>query len=390
MKTMKVLHVIPSVGPARGGPSFVLRALVRGLVESGVEVDVAVTDDNGRGRLDVRYGIPVSDAGATYWYFPRQSRFYTLSLPLNRWLARHVTDYDIVHIHALFSFPSVAAAYWAKRRRVPYIVRPLGTLNHWGMEKRRPWLKRLSLRFLESGMLSGAAAIHYTSEQERLEAADCGITNHPIVIPNPLESVSSDQVYTRGLLRSKYPSFAERRWVLFLSRFDRKKGLDLLLPAFALLRSRYPDAALVLAGDGDTDYVAGLRRQAVSLHIDKDILWTGFLKGEDKRAAFADADVFALPSYSENFGVAAVEALAAGCPVIVSDQVAIHDDICAAQAGVVVRCDSGDLAAALSHVLADTSASSKMGRNGKCLIQTQYSLEAVTSRLMAAYNSISN
>src|SRR5690242_6194234 len=105
---MKILHVIPSVGPARGGPTVALRTLVRGLADAGTEVHVAATDDDGETRLHLPNCTPVENEGVSWWYFPRQTRFYTISLPLSRWLARHIVDYDIVHIHALFSFSTVA------------------------------------------------------------------------------------------------------------------------------------------------------------------------------------------------------------------------------------------------------------------------------------------
>src|SRR5579863_9932469 len=110
---MNILHVIPSAGPLRGGPSFVLQAMARGLVARGCNVDVATTDDNGRERISVPLERPVIVDGVRYWYFPRQTRFYTFSWPLFRWLAKHAADYDLIHIHALFSFPAIAAAWWA-------------------------------------------------------------------------------------------------------------------------------------------------------------------------------------------------------------------------------------------------------------------------------------
>jgi glycosyltransferase involved in cell wall biosynthesis len=386
----RVLHVIPSVAAVHGGPSFMLESMARGLSETGVEIHIATTDDNGAGRLDVPIGEPVVRGGITYWYFPRQTHFYKFSRPLSAWLAKHVTDYQVVHIHALFSYSAIAAAHWARRRGIPYVVRPLGTLNRWGMENRRPWLKGLSFRLIESRILKHAALVHYTSEQEREEAALLGVRTRSEIIPNPAPdtSVSSESTNAAGGFRAAHPELRDREVILFLSRFDRKKGLDLLLPAFAHVHDRFPFAVLVLAGSGNEDLVNALHSQARDLGIDGDILWPGFLKGQEKQAAFADADVFVLPSYSENFGIAVVEAMAAGCPVVVSDQVAIHGDITAAHAGLVVPCDAAALADAICRVLEDRPARAAMGFNGKCLSQTHYSLETVTTKLLNAYNAI--
>jgi glycosyltransferase involved in cell wall biosynthesis len=122
---MRVLHVIPSIGPVRGGPSVVIRTMAKCLAKAGIEVHVATTDDNGRGRLNIAGSAPVVEENVTYWIFPRQTRFYTFSFPLTRWLWKHIGEYDVVHIHALFSYTSVAAALCAKVAGVPYIVRPL-------------------------------------------------------------------------------------------------------------------------------------------------------------------------------------------------------------------------------------------------------------------------
>jgi len=381
---MRVLHVIPSLGASRGGPSFVMKTLARGLAESGVDVHIATTDDDGKGRLDVKHGVPIEDGGVTYWFFPRQTRFYSVSWPLSRWLAMNVAGYDVVHIHALFSFPSVAAAYWARRKKAPYVVRPLGTLNRWSIQNRRPLMKKLSLRLLEVRILRAAAAVHFTSEQERLEAQDCCPTDNAVVIPNPLDREDPAIDVTRGRLRSQYPALAERVWILFLSRIDPKKGLDLLLPAFARLRALHPGAALIVAGDGDPGYVKSLRGLAAKLGVEADIVWTGFITGEEKRAALTDCDVFALPSYSENFGVAALDAMASGLPLVVSDQVAIHKEIAEAGAGLVVPCSEDAVLEALVATVRDAPLRFRLGRNARLAAQ-QFSVEKVVVRLLDLY-----
>lgn len=385
---MKVLHVIPSVGPLRGGPSVMMRTMARGLVQDGLAVDVATTDDNGHGRLIVSYSKPVVEEGVTYRYFRRQTRFYNFSWPLTCWLAQHVRDYDLVHIHALFSYAAIPATYWANQWKVPYIVRPLGVLNHWGMQNRRPWLKKLSYYLIEKHILRSAAAIHYTSEQERLEAAELGIRQKSVVIPNTADIPFSAINFTPGQFRARNPHLANRSLILFLSRLDPKKGLDILFLAFAQARAQHPRAMLVLAGSGEPAFTAHLQREAARLGIASDIFWTGFLTGEEKWAAMADADIFVLPSYSENFGVAVVEAMVFGMPVVVSDQVAIHWEISQAQAGLVIPCRAKDLTEALTTLLKNVGLRSQMGANGRRLAQTKFSPEAGKGRLIKFYSEI--
>jgi glycosyltransferase involved in cell wall biosynthesis len=365
-----------------------VRGLARDLSREGIETHVATTDDNGPETLDVLCGVPVVQNGATYWYFPRQTHFYTFSWPLGAWLARHVTEFDVVHIHALFSYATLPAAYFAHRRGVPYIVRPLGTLNEWGMANRRPWLKHLSFQLLERHVLSHAAAVHYTSDQERLEAERLRVRTPAAVVPNAVSHPPGKA--SAGQFRDRFPRLQGRRIVLFLSRLDAKKGVDLLLPAFAQALRLLPEAVLVIAGDGQPELVASLKAQAASLAIAPDVVWTGFLDEQQKQAALADAELFILPSYSENFGIAVAEALAAGLPVIVSDHVGIHHDVSTADAGLVVGCDVAALRNALLTLLEDPARSRQMGQRGAILAREKYSTEAVTRQLIGLYKQVVN
>ena len=385
---MKVLHVIPSVGPLRGGPSVMIRTLTRELVKAEMMVDVATTDDNGPDRLNVVLGQPVIDDGVTYRYFRRQTLFYSFSWPLTRWLSRHVMDYDLVHIHALFSYPSISAAFWAKRYRVPYIVRPLGVLTHWSMRNRRPWLKQVSFKLIERRILSGAAAVHYTSEQEILEAADLGATHRVVLIPNAIETPPDIAKNARGHFRKRYPELENRPIILFLSRLDPKKGLDLLLPAFADVVKEHPRTALVIAGNGEPSFVEALKQKATRLGIAREIVWTEFLSGDDKWAALADADIFVLPSYSENFGIAVLESLLCGVPVVISNKVGIHHEISESAAGLVVPCDATPLANAIGILLADKDLRAQMGNAARRCAQIKFSLNCTTQQLLHLYQNV--
>ena len=363
-----------------------VRSIASALAHCGIEIHIATTDDNGLGRLAARYGVPVVDDGVTYWFFRRTSRFYTFSFALSGWLAAHVADYDLVHVHALFSHAPIWAALCAWRSEVPYIVRPLGTLNRWGIQNRRRDLKKLSFQLIERGVLGRAAAVHYTSEKERIEASEFGFRCRAEIIPNAIEP--QGHIPERGAFRRRFPQIAGRRVVLFLSRFDQKKGLDLLLPAFARVRVRVPDAVLVLAGSGDAAFVRQLEGECTRLGLGESVLWPGFLTGADKLAALVDADVFVLPSYSENFGIAVIEAMQIALPVVISDQVAIHQEVTMARAGIVTPWDRGPLAEAVVRLLQDPQLGRELGRNGRALVEDRYSMHAVTSRLIELYEDV--
>lgn len=385
---MKVLHVIPSVGPRRGGPSRAVLDMCRGLARAGVNVTLATTDDNGIDRLSVPLVEPVDEGGVACWYFPRQTRFYTASWPLTTWLWRHVPDYDLVHVHAVFSYSSLPASFFALRAGAPYIITPHGILRSWGVRNRRPLLKRLSFHLIERRILRHAKLIHYTSEQERLEGAELGVRTPSAVIPLGIGLSTFERLPDPGTFRRLHPGLAGRTLLLFLSRLNPIKGLDLLLPALARVRQAQPDVALVLAGRGVPDYEGWLRARVRELGLEADVVFTGFLETEQKLAALAECDLFVLPSYSESLGMAVVEAMACGKPVVVSDQVAIHREIVGAEAGLVVPCQVEALAEGIARLAGDIQLRWRLGENGRRLARERFSLEAMTTELVQVYTEV--
>ncbi|MEN3368672.1 MAG: hypothetical protein V7609_815 [Verrucomicrobiota bacterium] len=390
MKQLSVLHVIPSISQRHGGPSVALPLFARALAPYDVKVTIATTDDDGPdGRLDVPLNEVVSGPGESdHIYFRKNTEFYKISWTLARWLTRHVADYDLVHIHALFSFSSFVAARAARRAHIPYIVRPLGVLNEWGMKNRRRLLKRWSLKMVELPIMRGAAAIHYTAEAEQREA----VKAHPeivsfssIIIPIPIGDAQRGDA---ALFHRRFPTAAGRRIILFLSRLDPKKGVELLLSAFAEIRGKLPDALLVIAGSGEEGCTKNLQQKAHELGCDKDILWPGAVTGEEKAALFAAAALFVLPSFSENFGIAAAEALAAGIPSILSDQVAIAQDANAANAALIVPCETAAIAGAMRKLLGHEALRDDFGARGRGFIKERFSQEAIGGRLAELYRNV--
>lgn len=381
---MKILHVIPSLSPNRGGPSVAIRAMAEAVTCNGIEVHVIATDD-GQAHSTISLEVPLVENDVTYRYFRRQIGFYTFSWPLTRWLWQHVHEYNLLHIHSLFSYATLPAAWFAYWRGVPYIIRPLGHLNRWGMENRRANLKRFSLRWIEGPILQRATMIHFTCEQERLEAQDVGITGSAVIAPLGIDTTPFQQLPPVEAFIAFHPKTQNKVRLLFLSRIDPKKGLDLLLSAFAQLRQSYSDIVLVIAGDGNAAYLTELKALTQQLGIADAIIWTGFLTGQAKLAALAAADLFVLPSYSENFGIAVVEAMAAGLPVVISDQVGIHHEVSKSNAGLVTPCTKEPLVAALRKLIANASQRQRLGSNGRQLVNEFFSQEAMTRRLSAMY-----
>jgi glycosyltransferase involved in cell wall biosynthesis len=268
-------------------------------------------------------------------------------------------------------------------------MRPLGLLNRWGMENRRLWMKALSFRLLDRPTLDRAAAIHYTSHAEDSEAARLGLRARPVVVPLGIDLKAYDTVSSPQPFFEKFREAAGKRVVLFLSRLDPKKGIESLLDAFAQINPTELNGVLVIAGSGDASYEAHLREHAAHLHLEPHVIWSGFLSGEDKRSALAAADLFVLPSRSENFGIALVEALAAGKACIATEGVAISEDMREHEAGIVIPVDDAPaLAAAMKRMLTDDALRSRSGVNASRLAADRFSLQAMGEALAGLYATV--
>lgn len=355
------------------------------LCAQGIEVTTVTTDDDGPGRRRAGNVQARSNTGVTRVYFPKRLEFYKVAPAMLPWLWRNVRGFDLVHIHALFSFSSIAAALVARLQGVPYVLRPLGTLTRYGVTQRRPWLKQLSLALFEGPALRRAAAVHFTSEDEMREAAQCGVPMKGVVIPLGIEPAAPAN---DAVVRTQFPALNECSYLLYLSRLDPKKNIEGLLRAFKTCSPLWPEVKLLVAGNGASDYVAGLKALVGELGLADQVVWAGHIDGDLKASALAGATLFVLPSYSENFGIAAAEALMAGLPCVLGQGVAISQDVANAGAGVVVLPDPASIAAGLVQVMADPQKRTIMSKNAVTLARSKYSAQAMGANLVHLYSGI--
>jgi glycosyltransferase involved in cell wall biosynthesis len=383
---LKILHVIPSLAREHGGPTRALSLMEKELAALGITVDTVTTDDDGPKRRNGKpEGVPLTENGVTRRYFGKRWDFYKFSPALGWWLLRHVRDYDVVHIHALFSFSSIAAAFAARRSGVPYVLRPLGTLARYGVTQRRPKLKRLSLSWLEGPALRRAAAVHFTSDDEMREATQTVGPMNGVVIPLGIESA---KMADGSVMRARYPVFGAAPYLLFLSRLDPKKNVEGLLKAFAIVLFERPETRLLIAGDGEPTYVSNLKALAIEVGLGDKVVWAGHIEGDLKASAMAGAEVFVLPSFSENFGIAAAEALMAGLPCVLGQGVAIAQDVVLAGAGVAVAPDPDSIAAGLRDITADPKIRADMSARASALARDKYSVQTMGAMLVQLYSGI--
>jgi glycosyltransferase involved in cell wall biosynthesis len=354
---MRVLHVIATLDAASGGSATACIEMADALARKGHQVDIMTTDFGQTGRsMPQARSEPLACRVLT---FPVAApRAWKRSPALAQALRRQIADYDLAVIHSLYLFHDMVASAEALRSGIPYVVAPHGLLDPY--IRRRSRLKKAVMELaFQNRALRQAAAIHYTSNEERRISQTHAQGAPGFVIPLGV-------VAPRPVPVSRNPAR-----LLFLSRLHEKKGLDLLIPAFAQVKAQVPQAELVIAGPDD-GALAATRALVESHGLHQSVSFPGMLRGADKDRAFAEAGIFVLPSYSENFAVALAEAMAAGLPVITTDQVNIHDAVLEANAGVVIPCSVAPLAEAMLRLLRDPELAASMGRNGRSLATTRY------------------
>jgi glycosyltransferase involved in cell wall biosynthesis len=362
---MRILNVTETYAPFLefGGPPVKVRALAAGLVQRGHQVTV-LTADWGLEKRGQSQEEKITMERSPFGWRRRENDVVAIYLPtwlryrrvswnpaVKRYCRVWLEKFDIVHIFGLYDLlgPAVAAA--CRKHGIPYLVEPIGMFMP---IVRSLWLKRLYHRVLGRPMLAGATRLVATSEQEIEELVAGGIARPKIVMRrNGVEA--PEKWPERGAFRKRLGISAETKLVLFLGRLSLKKSPDLLLRAFAEAQKHTAKVplAVVFAGPDEGGVKMKLEQLATQLGIQANVQFAGPVFGEDKWAAYRDANVFVLPSQNENFGNTAAEAVAAGTPVIVTDQCGIAP-LLANEAGLVVSHDSGALSKALVRVLGDS------------------------------------
>jgi len=411
---MRVLCVTPSYWPAfqYGGPVFLNHYLNMALVKRGVEVTVYTTSVGLENKVQEDHETYVDGVKVIYFSIAKRLEFlgatgWQFSWRMTRALKENLHGFDLVNINAIWNYPSAAAAFLSKARCVPYIVTTHGALYPYTLSNKR-WKKLPYYHLVARRVLEGAAAIHYTGEDE---AEKChsflGLKNKAAVVPYVIDLSEFDDIPERDTLRDRYPILKGRKTILFLSRVNRKKGLDILIKAFAIVEKQRDDVHLLIVGNDESGYAEQVKkwiRDCGMFYDDQGtedggpefgengnnvkITFAGMLTGEEKVQAYAGSDIFVLPSYSENFGLVVVEAMACGIPVIISNEVGIHKEIAESKAGVVIKTDPKQLAEAIMALLENPEMSKEMGRNGLQAVKERFAPDKVTDSMIETYQSI--
>ncbi len=359
------------MGPSYGGPFESVRNLAKALCRAGHEIEVR---------------MPWSEEAARHeadWKPAAVSVRGKIAAPPLGWSAQYgrellAAEADLIHTHGLWLHPSWAALSWKAKFGRPHVVSVRGMLEPWAW-RHRAWKKRPVWWLWERRNLESAALLHATSEQEAQSIRDRGLSAPIAIIPNGVvlpEAASKSP-------KSEGQKSEEKKMALFLSRLHPKKGLPMLLEAWAKLRPE--DWGLRIVGPDEGGHRAELERQVNLLGLEGEVVFEGALTGEAKEVAYREVDLFVLPTHSENFGIAVAEAMAHGLPVITTHGAPwklLEEQGCGWWVPVSVEGIAAALEDALSRPPEELAA---MGARGRRVVEERFSWDGIAQEMIACY-----
>jgi len=387
---MQVLHVIPSIANIRGGPSLAVIEMIRALNDEGIQGCIATTNDNGNQLLSVPLNRWTEYEGVSIQFFSRFSpsitpiREFAFSSQLTYWLWENIATFELVHIHAIFSFPSTMAMVIARLHQVPYVVSPHGLLTTWALQQGSV-KKQVYLNLIEKKNLNCGHKIHYTSDQEQQEATPLNLSATSFIQPLGL-TLPKAIVDSRDELRNYLNLPPDQSIILFLSRLHPKKGLDYTIPALARLQQK--DFFFLLVGEGTADYETEIEALLEAHHLISRTLRPGFVTGRLKNLFLQGSDLFVLNSYSENFGLAVLEAMASGLPVITSPNVAFSSMLQSQNLCFIVPQEVAAIADKISYSLDHPAEVQEMAQRAKKYVSENFTWNQVAKNLIKIYQQI--
>ncbi len=395
---MNILCVVPSYYPAFqfGGPITSVHNLNKSFVKRGVDVTVYTTNVGLEDKVETNKEVLVDGVKVFYFTFYKLFEFagptgWQFSIPLSKALKKNIPNFDLVYISAIWNYPTAIAAYYCRKYNKPYVVAPRGIFYPYTFNK-KVWKKWPYYKLIVKKILEEASAIHYTSIDEFEKGHSfLGIKNNKtFIVPNGLDLSEFKNLPLKEILRDKYSILKGKKVILFLSRLDWKKGLDILAKAYGDISKKRNNIHLLVVGDGPENFKEKVKEwfRKEGIFEGEKITFTGMLTGKERLEALSGSDIFVLPSYSENFGMAIVEAMACGLPVITTNTVGVYHEIIEANAGLIVPCDPVQVGKALLKIIDNEELAKELSKKGKKLTAELFDFGEIADKIIEEFRKI--
>lgn len=374
----RVLHVTRSSSRHGGGVSAWVWTLARHAQDFGVISEIATVEDE-RTREDA------DSRGVEVHAFPLTgSQALGTSRPLAEWLMREAGKYDLIHVHGLWQHPGYAARRAAVRHHRPLMISPQGMLEPWALQRSR-WKKRLVGMLFERVNLRRADCLQATAVPEAEHFRDFGLSNPVAIVPLGLEMQDYWTTDREGSVEAQWPELRGHKRLLFLSRVHPKKGLLMLADAWGELHRQFPDWRLVITGPDELGHTQEVRQRIAAVGAADATLFTGPVHGAMKTNLYAAADMFVLPTHSENYGLVVPESLACGTPVITTDATP-WTPLPEVGCGWCIPVATRSLVESLQEAMSlDDAQRAEMGCRGRAWVQAHFASEIVAHQVADTY-----
>lgn len=378
---MKILNICGYSWDIGGPPKIIYdHAVVQ--MKLGAEVTILTPISEGQKLYAIPEGAKVITC-KRHWF----SKFWAEFSPeLYTWIKVHGNEYDIIHIHGVWHFAGVAP-YLAGIKTAKCITTH-GLLDRWTIGKGY-WKKYLFGLLFQKNILKNTDLIQINNMDEQEDLKRFLGFEHPNVkiIPNGMNLKDFAVLPQKDTFRNQFQIPLDKQLILFMSRINLKKGLDLLLPAFKKVASQRNDCLLILAGPDD-GYLSEVQAFINQNSLGNKIKLVGMLIGEHKLAALSDANIFVLPSHSEGFSIATLEALISGVPSLLSDRVGFGEAIRETNAAHLVELNEKSIEDGLNKMLNDKAYCQTLAMNGVSLVKNRYDIELVAKQLFNEFEKI--
>lgn len=375
---MRILHISPYAHPFYGGANTALRMMAKLGAQSGLDVHVATTNASGYKPFHFHSGAVQIENGSTFHYF--QCNILTnwfFSRPMISWLAKSIKHFDVIHLHVPFTAPFMMGAKICQYYGIPYVISLHGLMDPWCL-KQKAWKKIPYIKLFEKKNFKFAKFLHVTSCIEFDFVSSLNYGSKIYLMPLAVDVKSNPSIQPRIVDSQKIK-------LLFLGRLHPVKAIPSLIKAVRILVNNGFHVELNIAGVGDSLYELDLKKMIDLEGVKNYIYWHGHVDDARKSALFLESNLFVMPSYHENFGLAAAEAMASGLPVILSDQVGLAKDVKDSKAGLIVPCDDPGAIAIAAQTLIKAESWLTSSTAAKELVRQKYGVQICTKSLLSLY-----
>jgi glycosyltransferase involved in cell wall biosynthesis len=376
---MKILNICAYTWEI-GGPARIIYDHTAEAIASGHQVDILSPMSAGDKLYPAPEGARIIPCLRTR---PISTVYREFSLSLYRYLKKHASEYDIIHIHGIWHFGSLAP--FLLKSNIPKIITIHGLLDRWAVNH-HAWKKRLVSALYQKRLLGKADVIHINNTEEREDIRHYlgYLPDNLEIIPNGMRMADYNPLPAPGTFKRHFEIPKQQKMLLFMGRLNIKKGLDLLLPAFKNYHTQHADTILILAGPDD-GYRAEAERFVKENNLTDAVRFVGMLTGEIKKAALADATVFTLPTYSEGFSIAVLEAMASNVPAVVSDRTGFGDFTRQYDAAAIPDLNVDDLTKKLETMLTDNEFRRNKANNAYRMVSELFDIRVVANQMLQTY-----